>query len=148
MSTEPTVIDGVLIVDVDGTLCPVKLPSQSYDDLLPDQAMIERLRFYQARGYKILLHTARNMKTHSGNLGLINKITAPQLLAWLDKWQVPYDEILFGKPWPRKHGFYIDDRAIRPNEFLQLTEAQIQLLLHPSTSEANDPDSSTVEPRE
>jgi capsule biosynthesis phosphatase len=126
---EPDTIDGTLVVDIDGTLCDVKQAGQSYADLLPRAAMVERLRAYQARGYRILLYTARNMKTHHNNLGLINKHTAPLLLDWLARWDIPYDEILFGKPWPRDKGFYIDDRAIRPDEFLAMSEAQIHALL-------------------
>jgi capsule biosynthesis phosphatase len=121
--------EGTLVVDIDGTLCPIKSSGESYADLVPYQPMIEKLREYQAKGYVILLFTARNMQTHKGNLGRINKHTAPVLLAWLEKWNIPYDEILFGKPWPRKKGFYIDDRAIRPNEFLSMSEDEIQKLI-------------------
>jgi len=122
-------LDGTLIVDIDGTLCDIKGPDQSYAELLPHQPMIERLREYQARGYRILLYTSRNMKTYDGNLGLINRHTAPVLFEWLARWDIPYDEILFGKPWPRKKGFMIDDRAIRPDEFLRMSEDEIQKLL-------------------
>ena len=122
-------IDATLVVDIDGTLCDIKAPGQSYADLVPRSASLETLREYQSRGYTILLYTARNMKTYQGNLGRINRHTAPVLLDWLARWKVPYDEILFGKPWPRTRGFYIDDRAIRPNEFLALTEAEIHQLL-------------------
>jgi capsule biosynthesis phosphatase len=121
--------EGVLVVDIDGTLCDIKSPGQTYADLRPKQEMIVRLREYQSRGYRIVLYTSRNMKTYNNNLGLINKYTAPVLLEWLDKWAVPYDEILFGKPWPRNRGFYIDDRAVRPDEFLRMTEDEIQKLL-------------------
>ncbi|SLM61576.1 MULTISPECIES: HAD family hydrolase [Dickeya] len=122
-------IDGTLVVDIDGTLCDIKKKDQSYSELVPYQPMLDKLREYQSKGYTILLYTARNMKTHEGNLGLINRHTAPVLLEWLEKWNVPYDEILFGKPWPRKHGFYIDDRAVRPNEFLTMSEDEIHTLL-------------------
>lgn len=122
-------VQGTLVVDIDGTLCDVKGPTQSYSELVPRAAMIEKLREYQARGYRILLYTARNMRTYQGNLGLINKHTAPVLFEWLARWDVPYDEILFGKPWPRSKGFYIDDRAVRPDEFLRLSEEEIHRLL-------------------
>ena len=46
-----------------------------------------------------------------------NTIT-DRMLEWLDKWEIPYDEIIYGKPWPGHHGFYVDDRAVRPDEFL------------------------------
>ena len=129
MNSDTSLIDGTLIVDVDGTLCSLKTPEQSYSDVTPNLPLIEKLRHYQSKGYKILLFTSRNMKTYKGNLAEINKYTAPVLLEWLDKWSVPYDEILFGKPWPRKNGFYIDDRAIRPDEFLKLSEEEIHALL-------------------
>ena len=45
-----------------------------------------------------------------------DKITLEE---WLKKWNIPYDEILFGKPWPGHKGLYIDDRAVRPDEFLE-----------------------------
>lgn len=121
--------EALLVVDIDGTLCDIKTPAQSYGELVPRADMVEKLRQYQQRGYRILLYTSRNMKTHNHNLGLINKHTAPVMLAWLEQWQIPYDEILFGKPWPRSKGFYIDDRAIRPDEFLKLSEQEIHALL-------------------
>lgn len=121
--------EGTLVVDIDGTLCDIKTANQCYAELAPRPAIIERLRKYQAKGYRILLFTSRNMKTYSNNLGLINKHTAPVLLEWLAAWDVPYDEILFGKPWPRNKGFYIDDRAVRPDEFLSMSEEEIQKLL-------------------
>jgi len=121
--------EGTLVVDIDGTLCDIKTPDQAYSELRPKQEMIKRLHEYQAKGYRILLFTSRNMKTYKSNLGLINKHTAPVLLEWLEKWSVPYDEILFGKPWPRNKGFYIDDRAVRPDEFLRMSEEEIQQLL-------------------
>ena len=122
-------VDGTLIVDIDGTLCNVKQPGESYSDLLPEPAMLNKLQEYRDKGYRILLYTARNMRTYEGNLGLINRHTVPQLLEWLERWKVPYDEILFGKPWPRSKGFYVDDRAIRPDEFLRLSEREIHALL-------------------
>lgn len=122
-------VDGVLVVDVDGTLCDIKQEGESYDDLAPREDMLAKLREYQGKGYRICLFSSRNMRTYGGNIGLINKHTAPQMLRWLEKWDVPCDEIIFGKPWPRQKGFYIDDRAIRPDEFLDLSESEIQDLL-------------------
>lgn len=129
MNNEFEAVDGVLVVDIDGTLCDVKVAGQSYADLVPRPAMLERLREYQNKGYRVLLYTARNMNTYKNNLGQINKHTAPVLIEWLAKWEVPYDEILFGKPWPRTKGFYIDDRSIRPDEFLNMREDEIHKLL-------------------
>ena len=132
MSSADDAGDGVLVVDVDGTLCDLKKEGESYDDLAPRKDMLAKLREYQGKGYRICLFSSRNMRTYHGSIGLINKHTAPQLIRWLEEWEVPYDEIIFGKPWPRKKGFYIDDRAIRPDEFLGLSEQEIHDLLRRS----------------
>ncbi|WP_422649183.1 capsular biosynthesis protein [Cupriavidus sp. H18C1] len=129
MSESPESLDAMLIVDIDGTLCDIKSPGQSYAEVEPRRAIIDKLREYRERGYHIMLYTSRNMRTYNNNLGLINKHTAPVLLEWLARWDVPYDEILFGKPWPRHKGFYVDDRAVRPSEFLSMSEQEIQDLL-------------------
>ncbi len=117
-----------LIVDIDGTLCPIKSKYEKYEDLKPYKEMVEKLRAYHESGVKIILFSSRNMNTYNGNLGLINKDTAIVLNKWLDKWDVPYDEILFGKPWPGHHGFYVDDRSVRPDEFLKYDFEQLELI--------------------
>ncbi len=108
-----------LIFDVDGTLCPIKKKDDQYSNLIPDEEMVNKLRNYKEEGAKIVLFSSRNMKTYDGNLGLINANTALIMQEWLKKWDIPYDEIYFGKPWPGDRGLYIDDRAVRPDEFLK-----------------------------
>jgi len=110
--------NSALVIDIDGTLCPIKQSHEKYEDLIPDERMISKIREYKNKGFRIVLYTARNMKTHKNNIGLINTHTAPILLAWLKKWDIPFDEIHYGKPWPGEQGFYIDDRSVRPKEFL------------------------------
>lgn len=107
-----------IIFDIDGTICSIKASREKYEDMVPDEAMVERMREYKAQGVTIVLFTSRNMNSYQGNIGLINANTAKVLLAWLDKWKIPYDEIIYGKPWPGHEGFYVDDRAVRPDEFL------------------------------
>lgn len=111
--------DITLIFDVDGTLCPIKNKEEKYEDLIPDEEMVNKLKMYKENGAKIVLFSSRNMNSYNGNLGLINANTAVIMQNWLKKWNIPYDEILFGKPWPGHKGLYIDDRAVRPDEFLE-----------------------------
>ena len=118
--------DITLIFDVDGTLCPIKKKEDKYEDLVPDEEMVRKLKEYKQNGAKIVLYTSRNMKTYNGNLGLINANTAVIMQNWLKKWEIPYDEILFGKPWPGHRGIYIDDRAVRPDEFLTHTFDELE----------------------
>lgn len=117
--------DYTFVFDIDGTLCPIKTKEEKYEDLIPYENVLEKLRYYKANGAKIVLLTSRNMNTYGGNLGLINKHTAKILLEWLDKWEIPYDEIIYGKPWPGHKGFYVDDRTIRPDEFLKYSPEEL-----------------------
>ncbi len=116
-----------LIFDIDDTLCHTR--NADYKNAEPIVAMIEKLREYHRNGFIIVLNTSRNMRTYAGNVGEINKNTLPIIIDWLAKYDVPYDEIYVGKPWCGFDGFYIDDKAIRPNEFLDLTYTEICELL-------------------
>lgn len=107
------------VFDVDGTICPIKKKEERYEDLVPYADVVKRMRAYHEDGARIVLFTSRNMNTYQGNLGLINANTAKVLLSWLEKWGIPYDEILYGKPWPGHFGFYVDDRSVRPREFME-----------------------------
>lgn len=118
--------DYTFVFDIDGTLCPIKKISERYEDLIPYPEMIGKLKYYKENGARIVLYTSRNMNSYHGNIGLINRHTAPTLSAWLEKWEIPYDEIVYGKVWPGHKGFYVDDRTIRPNEFLKYTLEELE----------------------
>lgn len=113
------------VFDIDGTICPIKKKEEKYEDLIPFTDIVNKIREYHDAGAKIVLYTSRNMNTYNGNIGLINANTSKVLFAWLDKWNIPYDEIVFGKVWPGHNGFYVDDRTIRPNEFLNNTPEEL-----------------------
>ena len=116
-----------LIFDIDDTLC--RTQDGDYKNAQPMLDMIAKLRDYHHQGFTIVLHTSRNMRTFAGNIGEINKNTLPIIIDWLAKHEVPYDEIYVGKPWCGFEGFYVDDKAIRPDEFLNLSYAEIRALL-------------------
>lgn len=119
----------VLVMDIDGTLC-VNDRTVSYNELAPNDVVLDKLKEYKAKGFYVILYTSRNMRTHEGNIGRINAQTAKILLNWLDRYEVPYDEIHYGKPWCGRRGFYVDDKAIRPDEFAVLTYEEIQDILY------------------
>ena len=126
-----------LVVDIDGTLCPIKESHQSYEDLTPFPQIVQKLYDYKALGFEIVLYTARNMRTYDGNLGLINVHTARMTLDWLDHHKIPYDQIFFGKPWPGPNGFYIDDRTVRPREFLDYDQKTLERIMTQDRLEAS-----------
>ncbi len=117
-----------IIVDLDNTVT-VADTTLPYDEIAPREDVVEQLRIYKAQGFEIVIHTARNMRTFEGNVGKINVNTLPTILAWLQKHNVPHDEVLVGKPWCGHGGFYIDDRAVRPDEFINLSYDEVQKLI-------------------
>lgn len=116
-----------LIVDLDGTITLAN--TSDYKQVLPNLELINNLKQYKKDGFLIVISTARNMRTHEGNVGKINIHTLPIIIEWLEKHNVPYDEILVGKPWCGHDGFYIDDRAVRPSEFNSLSFEEITALI-------------------
>ncbi len=130
--------DYSFVFDIDGTLCPIKKKDEKYEDLVPYAEMVKKLKYYKDNGAKIVLYTSRNMNSYNGNIGLINKNTAAILSEWLKKWEIPYDEIVYGKVWPGHKGFYVDDRTVRPDEFLKYTPDQLEELCKKSRCEDNN----------
>lgn len=116
-----------LVLDLDNTLTiDSDLP---YSEKLPNHAVIERCREYKKMGFEIIIFTARNMRTYGANNGKIAAKTLPGIIDWLDNNAVPYDEIFIGKPWCGYDGFYVDDKALRPSEFLALSHSEILELI-------------------
>ncbi|WP_313569457.1 capsular biosynthesis protein [Comamonas terrigena] len=114
-------------MDLDETICTTV--NGDYANSIPKPDVIERIREFKAQGFEIVISTSRNMRTYEGNVGKINANTLPIIVDWLDKNNVPYDEIYTGKPWCGSDGFYVDDRALRPDEFVQLSVESIRKLV-------------------
>jgi len=126
-----------LVMDLDGTLT-IDDPRTPYATRLPNLAVVQKLREYKAAGFEIAIYTARNMRTHEKSVGRINALTLPVVIDWLKRHDIPFDELHVGKPWPGPLGFYVDDRAIRPNEFVTLTHGEILKLLGGQDGGADD----------
>ena len=119
-----------LIIDIDNTIC--RSEGQRYSEAEPISAVRDRLHDYRKLGFEIVLHTSRNMRTFNGNVGRINAHTLPILITWLEAHNIPYDEIIVGKPWCGDFGFYVDDRAIRPDEFARFSYEELNSILDES----------------
>lgn len=121
-----------LIVDLDNTISyTIK---GDYVNSKPIEQTINMLRKYHDEGWEIVINSSRNMRTYDANVGKINIYTLPNIISWLNKYNVPYDEIIVGKPWCGYDGFYIDDKAIRPSEFHSMNEKEIHKLLEKEKS--------------
>lgn len=125
-----------LIIDLDHTICVPQAgsdqtldPAHKYREAVPVPAFIEQLRRYRSEGFTIVIHTSRNMRTYGGDVEQIRANTLPVILEWLAAHDVPFDEVVVGKPWCGLEGFYVDDRAIRPSEFVGLSYDEIVVLM-------------------
>lgn len=99
-----------IVVDLDGTICPIRQDPQTYADLEPLPGAIDKLNGLREEGAYIIIQTARNMATQKSNVGKVMQNIGKVTLDWLAKYEVPYDEIYFGKP---NGEVYLDDRAFR-----------------------------------
>jgi len=102
--------------DLDGTLVSFPKIKNDYTSVEPINKNIEFLRYLKKMGHIIIIHTARNMLTQNGNLGKVLANIGKITFDTLEKFNIPFDEIYFGKP---QADFYIDDLAISAFEDLE-----------------------------
>jgi hypothetical protein len=99
---------GIIVVDLDGTICEHRYPAFGE----PIAGAPEALQRLKAAGFRIVIHTVRTAsywQTAEAYASEINSAEAVQ--AFLQRHQIPYDEIwLQDKPLAVA---YIDDRALR-----------------------------------
>jgi capsule biosynthesis phosphatase len=116
-----------LVIDLDDTICTTE--DRDYANAKPNEHVIKQINEYSSDGFAICIYTSRNMRTYEANIGKMNVHTLPVIIDWLKKYGVCYDEIIIGKPWCGEDGFYVDNRAIRPSEFIKMNLHEINLLL-------------------
>ena len=95
--------------DFDNTLVSFPEKEKDYTTVKPIEKNINFLRYIKSLGHTIIIYTARRMKTHNGNTGKVLADAGKITFETLEKFNIPFDEIYFGKPYAN---FYIDDLAI------------------------------------
>jgi capsule biosynthesis phosphatase len=95
--------------DLDSTLVTLPTLSGDYSTVEPIEPNIALLRELKLAGHYIIIQTARRMKTHHGNVGKVIQDVGPVTFATLAKFDIPFDELHFGKPWAH---VYVDDLAV------------------------------------
>ena len=91
-------------LDFDNTLVTYPQIKDDYTSVLPIKRNIEILKFLKKMGHTIIVYTARRMRTHSGNVGKVVSDVGRITMDSLDDFNIPYDELYFGKPYAH---FYI-----------------------------------------
>jgi capsule biosynthesis phosphatase len=97
--------------DFDNTLVSYPAVKGDYSTVKPITKNIKFLKLLKDLGHTIIIYTARRMRTHGGNVGKVVADISQVTLDTLNRFNIPYDEIYFGKPYAN---FYIDDLAVNP----------------------------------
>ena len=108
-------VSKTMVVDVDDTILTTE--NRDYANSKPIAGVVSKLREARLNGWTILLHTARGMGRSNGQIELVQEEVINEIASFCSKWGVPYDEIIVGKPWA---AMYVDDKALRPDEFANL----------------------------
>lgn len=96
--------------DFDNTLVTFPKIKDDYTSVLPIQKNIDILNYLKSFfGHTIIIYTARRMKTYNGNIGKVFSDIGKITFDTLEKFNIPFDEIYFGKPYA---DVYIDDLAL------------------------------------
>lgn len=97
--------------DLDGTLCTFPEKQGDYSTVRPIAKTIKLLKYLHKNGHTIIIQTARGMRSSGENPGAAQAKVYREVFAFLEREQIPFDEIYFGKP---HADFYIDDLAVSP----------------------------------
>jgi capsule biosynthesis phosphatase len=95
--------------DLDNTLVSYPTKYGDYNSVQPKMQNIQLIRELHAAGHYIIIQTARRMKTHKANIGAVIADVGRITMETLAKFDIPYDELLFGKPYA---DVYVDDSAV------------------------------------
>ena len=99
-----------ICLDLDGVLCELRREGQTYGELAPIPGAAEKVQALKTAGHYNIITTARHFVTCEGNVGKILARQGKTTLDWLERHNIPYDEIHFGKP---HADVYVDDNAFR-----------------------------------
>lgn len=106
----------IFCFDLDNTLVTYPKTTGDYDTVLPIYDNIKFLRSLHKSGHKIIIYSARRMRTFKSNLNLVKKNIEKLTISQLKKFKIPYHKLILGKPYAH---FYIDDLSVNSYENLQ-----------------------------
>jgi capsule biosynthesis phosphatase len=104
--------------DLDNTLVTYPKIEGDYTTVEPISDTINYLKKLKEKGHTIIIYTARRMRTHGGNIGGVIADIGKITIDTLHKYNIPYDELYFGKPYAH---YYIDDLMVNPKTDLNKT---------------------------
>jgi len=108
LRNKDNIIKKRICFDLDNTLVTFPKIPNDYASVEPIKKNIQYLKFLKSLGHTIIIYTARRMRTHKGNVSAVIQDIGKITFDTLQRFDIPYDEIYFGKPYA---DFYIDDIA-------------------------------------
>jgi hypothetical protein len=99
---------GVIVVDLDGTICEHRYPDFG-EPLAGAKEALQRLK---AAGFRIIIHTVRTASCYAASEQYQSQVNSPEAVqTYLQQHDIPFDEIwMHDKP---EAMLYIDDRSVR-----------------------------------
>jgi uncharacterized HAD superfamily protein len=94
-----------LCFDFDGTICETEFKDGVYNILKINEDVVAMVNKLHKEGHTIIIFTARHWDKLANTMSQVGQIG------------INYDSLVMGKP---VADFYIDDRALRPDEFVKL----------------------------
>lgn len=104
-----------IVVDFDDTISTTL--DRDWDNALPIQPTIDKINELYAMGWEVCIATARGQLSCDGDSAAADAKYRPQMEAWLSRMGCSYTSISFEK---KLAAYYIDDKALRPDEFSRL----------------------------
>jgi capsule biosynthesis phosphatase len=107
------------IMDIDGTICQAPARedgSFDYEKAVPLLPVVQRVNELYDAGHRIVLNTARGMRTYNGDVKKVEKNVRPALEKWLADNGVKYHELVMGKAWGA-NPIYVDNRNLSVKSF-------------------------------
>jgi len=84
--------------DLDGTLVTNPKTPDDWASVEPIEQNIALVKQLHEAGHHIIVQTARGMRRARGNMGEVMKLAGASTFATLEEFDIPYDELIFGKP--------------------------------------------------
>ena len=106
-----------IVFDLDETICVHR--DRDYEHAAPVSRVISRMVELKRHrpDCEIVIHTARGMKSCNGDATAADRKNREVTEAWLKRHGVPYDSLVFGKPFADA---YVDDKAVSREEWERL----------------------------
>ena len=116
-----------IVFDLDDTICsPIHTGAtteEKYGKALPNQEVIDGMHKLAKAGFHITSASSRRMLTHNGDIEKILDDVGEITWQWLEDHDVPYHELVFGKPYSST--YYVDDKAMTPEMFCQKVDSML-----------------------